>query len=422
MQDLAAVLQAVSQAAEAPFGHSATATMLRKWERGTIRTHLSALRQVFKYAPPDMPLPGALSLRLHLAANRRSPSAAKALVSAVLMCQRLSLIPRVITDTHTLTLATIVKYTGRYTIPKPWATVQHLEAVGRLGMNWGWARVFFLVLCSMVYLWRVQDAAALQWHWLRVLGWVTFFDHKVNKHFVSYPLSDFLDTWRAYILACKRPEVLWDSPLLPGGTSELQRAPQGLLRYEQLPACGMGLWHEWTKLGAALFILLGGSTVSLQRWGRWYSEIQPRQYFNDPLAWRLPEKLQLPFPVATTNSPVRDMDWRLVPIPELWPKDTFVKLPAAPIRAPLQLERACAAAVPPPSSARDLAASRSLCESTDTDRSDKTSHCCDTSSVELSQPTDQAASGVPLTPHAQSPLLRKQWLPLVQLVTLGVPL
>ena len=123
-----------------------------------------------------------------------------------------------------------------------------------------------------------------------------------------------------------------------------------------------------------------------------------------PPAWRLPDKLQLPFPVATTNSPVRDMDWCLVPIPQLWPKDTFVKAPAAPIRAPLQLERACAAAVPPPSSARDSAASRSLCESTDTDRSDTTSQCSNTSSVELSQPTDQAASGVPPAPHAQSPV------------------
>ena len=130
---MASVLYAISQAAKAPFGHSATATMLRKWEPGSIRTYLSALRQIPKYAPPDMPLPDALSLRLlHLAANRCSPSAAKALMSAVIMCQRLTLLPRIITDTHTLTLAAIVKYTGRYTIPKPWATVQHLEAVGRL--------------------------------------------------------------------------------------------------------------------------------------------------------------------------------------------------------------------------------------------------------------------------------------------------
>ena len=72
--------------------------------------------------------------------------------------------------------------------------------------------------------------------------------------------------------------------------------------------------------------------------------------------------------------------------------------------APLQLERACAAAIPPPSSARDSAASRSLCESTDTDRSRTASQCSGTSSVELSQPTNQAASGVPPPPHAQSPV------------------
>ena len=44
MQDLAAVLHAVSQAAAAPFGHSATATMLRKWEPGTVRTYLKFMQ------------------------------------------------------------------------------------------------------------------------------------------------------------------------------------------------------------------------------------------------------------------------------------------------------------------------------------------------------------------------------------------
>ena len=72
--------------------------------------------------------------------------------------------------------------------------------------------------------------------------------------------------------------------------------------------------------------------------------------------------------------------------------------------APLQLERACSAAIPPPLSARDSAASRSLCESTDTDRSSTASQCSGTSSVELSQPTNQVASGVPPPPHAQSPV------------------
>ena len=93
------------------------------------------------------------------------------------------------------------------------------------------------------------------------------------------------------------------------------------------------------------------------------------------------------------------MDWRLVPIHSLWPKDTFVKPPAAPIRAPLQLECACATAIPPPSTARDSAASRSICESIDTDRSDTTAHCSDTSTVVPSQSMNAPASAVPTAPH-----------------------
>ena len=218
---LALVIHAVTQASSTPFGVSAVSTMLRKWEPGTIRTYLSALRQLLNRSPPDYTLPNAISLRLlHLAANRRSSSSAKILVSALIMCQRLSLLPEVVTDAHRLTLGAIVKYTGCRTVPKPWATVHHLQSIGRLRMYWGWARLYFLIVVSIVYLWRVQDAAAMQWHWLRVPGWITFYDPKVNCELVSYPLSQYLDTWRAYVVACKRPGMHQSSPVAPGSCRE----------------------------------------------------------------------------------------------------------------------------------------------------------------------------------------------------------
>ena len=72
---------------------------------------------------------------------------------------------------------------------------------------------------------------------------------------------------------------------------------------------------------------------------------------------------------------------------------------AAPVRAPFQLERACAIAIPPPSWACDSALSRCLCESTETDRSDTTSQCSDMSTVVPSQSSNPPASGVPAAPH-----------------------
>ena len=399
--ELALVIHAVTQASNTPFGVSAVSTMLQKWEPGTIRTYLSALRQLLNRSPPDYTLPDAISLRLlYLAANRRSPSSAKILVSALIMCQRLSLLPEVVTDAHRLTLGAIVKYTGCRTVPKPWATVHHLQSIGRLRMYWGWARLYFLIVASIVYLWRVQDAAALQWHWLRVPGWITFYDHKVNRELVSYPLSQYLDTWRAYVVACKRPAVPWDAPVVPGGTRELQRAMADLLRYEELPEIR---WHGWKKLGAALFVLLGGVLSSLQRWGRWHSLHQPRRYSRAPPAWKLPDRVQLPYPVATTNSPVRDMEWRLVRLPDLWPCDTFAKPCTGPVRAPQQLELACAAACQPSSTGRASSESRSSGESTDTDRSDVPSQCSESVTMAESESvaTPAAASGAGDTGFAQ---------------------
>ena len=383
--------------------------MLRKWEPGTIRTYLSALRQLLAHAPPDSTLADAISLRLlHLAATRRSPSAAKILVSAIIMCQRLSLIPEVLTESHRLTLSAIVKYTSHRTIPKPWATIQHVQSIGRLRMYWGWARLYFLIMASTIYLWRVQDAAGIQWRWLQIPGWITFYDHKINRELVGYPLSDYMDAWRAYIVACKRSDVPWDAAVIPGGARELQRAMADLLRYEELAEVR---WHGWKKLGAALFILLGGALSSLQRWGRWHSPHQPRRYSHAPPAWRLPDRVQLPYPVATTNSPVRDMEWRLVRLSELWPRDTFAKPCTAPVRAPQQLELAYAATYQPSSTGRESDETPSIGESTDTDRSDVQSQCSESTSMAQSEsmeapPTTNHAihHGVTTPPPAGEPL------------------
>ena len=332
----------------------------------------------------------------------------KILVSAIIMCQRLSLIPEVLTESHRLTLSAIVKYTSHRTIPKPWATIQHVQSIGRLRMYWGWARLYFLIMASTIYLWRVQDAAGIQWRWLQIPGWITFYDHKINRELVSYPLSDYMDAWRAYIVACKRSDVPWDAAVIPGGARELQRAMANLLRYEELAQVR---WHGWKKLGAALFILLGGALSSLQRWGRWHSPHQPRRYSHAPPAWRLPDRVQLPYPVATTNSPVRDMEWRLVRLSELWPRDTFAKPCTAPVRAPQQLELAYAATYQPSSTGRESDETPSIGESTDTDRSDVQSQCSESTSMAQSEsmeapPTTNHAihHGVTTPPPAGEPL------------------
>ena len=175
-----------------------------------------------------------------------------------------------------------------------------------------------------------------------------------------------------------------------------------LLRYEDLPEIR---WHGWKKLGAALFVLLGGVLSSLQRWGRWHSLHQPRRYSRAPPAWKLPDRVQPPYPVATTNSPVRDMEWRLVRLPDPWPCDTFAKPCTGPVRAPQQLELACAAACQPSSTGRASSESRSSGESTVTDRSDVPSQCLESVTMAESESVARpaAASGAVDTGFAQDP-------------------
>ena len=68
---------------------------------------------------------------------------------------------------------------------------------GQLGLALG-RRVFFAV-CSVVFLWRLGDAASVTWEWISVPGFVTFWDEERNKKITMYPLSDFLEAWRAYL-------------------------------------------------------------------------------------------------------------------------------------------------------------------------------------------------------------------------------
>ena len=59
------------------------------------------------------------------------PSAAH---SPAVMCDRLKLWSPIINEQHTVLLQAIVKHTIHHTIPKPWASVHHLQAIGHLHM------------------------------------------------------------------------------------------------------------------------------------------------------------------------------------------------------------------------------------------------------------------------------------------------
>ena len=100
---------------------------------------------------------------------------------------------------HKTMLAAIVKKFSQDNRPKPWATIKHVEAVGRVQAHWAWARLYFLIHGSVVYMWRVGDEAAITWNDIKRPGWMFFYDHKVNEVRVAYGLFDYIESWRRYI-------------------------------------------------------------------------------------------------------------------------------------------------------------------------------------------------------------------------------
>ena len=51
-----------------------------------------------------------------------------------------------------------------------------------------WGRLVFLAIYSIVFLWRVGDAASVTWVWVFLPGFVTLWDEKRNKKVTTYPL------------------------------------------------------------------------------------------------------------------------------------------------------------------------------------------------------------------------------------------
>ena len=70
-----------------------------------------------------------------------------------------------------------------------------------------WERVFFAGLLAVIYCLRVGELESLCWGWLGTKGWFTFHDEKVNGQDTLYPLSEYMELWRAHIYAQRRPAI-----------------------------------------------------------------------------------------------------------------------------------------------------------------------------------------------------------------------
>ena len=236
-------------------------------------TYTSALRQALLASTPDELLVDAVERRLNaLAAKRKSGSSATALISGVRLLEKLRIIQAVVTEVRWMQARAIGKGWARRAQPKPVATWDHVETITTSRGHWAWGRLVFLAICSIVYLWRVGDAASVTWEWISVPGFVTFWDEKRNKKVTTYALSPFLEAWRAYLWKHRPGHVQVRQPLVPGGRSVLQTVLQQVVQHRDLPKAA---WHGLKKPGAVSLGHQGGKLRGLQVWGRWWSQASP---------------------------------------------------------------------------------------------------------------------------------------------------
>ena len=176
------------------------ATAIKDVEPGSVGTYSSAIRRALYDKPSEEPILWAVERRLNvLAAKGKSGSNAKVLVSSITLPEKLHIMQPIIRDVHWMQTMAVAKRWAHRAQPQPVAPWNHIEAMPTSRGHWACGWLVFLAVCSMVFLWRVGDAANVTWEWISVPGFVTFWDEKRNKKITTYPLSDFLEAWGAYL-------------------------------------------------------------------------------------------------------------------------------------------------------------------------------------------------------------------------------
>ena len=114
-------------------------------------------------------------------------------VAGCQMFQQGHVLPPLVADGHKTTLGAIIKKFSQDNKPKPWATIRHLEAVGRVWAHGAWATLFFLLPGATIYMLRVGGAVAITSADINKLCcWVSFYNHQFNGVRVAYELSPFM--------------------------------------------------------------------------------------------------------------------------------------------------------------------------------------------------------------------------------------
>ena len=153
--------------------------------------------------------------RLQLLARRpRRASAAKGLLPAIKILEKLGLLPLTDFSRHWMQVEGIRRISAPNTDLRVFAETANLEHFGRTREHWSWVRLFFFSLCAAVFRMRSADLESVTWACMGTTKWIEFFDEK-STNTGWHTLCSF--SWRSgesrkYVYGQRHPGTLEASP------------------------------------------------------------------------------------------------------------------------------------------------------------------------------------------------------------------
>ena len=122
-------------------------------------------------------------------------------------------------------------------------------------------------------------------------GWLKFFDEKVNKQWVAYHLSPFLEEWRKYVCVHRHPGTPDNSPIMRGGRNALRDALKTCFhRHSRGPLT----WHPWGRLGLHRMSVWVDQSQTSQRGPGGQAKSKHAITPNTPPKWEFSESVTPP--------------------------------------------------------------------------------------------------------------------------------
>ena len=292
------------------------ALALGRWAPSTVDSWAGLLRGLSVTATKYPEFTRAQVLAQHirlLAAQGRKSVTIRGLLSAVRLCEKITLIPPTVSPIHWAMSAGADRI-YEHPAPSPvWGTpamLAHMAA--HVDTDLAFVTLGLAVL-SVCHLLRVGEVASIRKSDLCTERRLSFYHSKGANRWITAPMGAWGEAWRKRLVSS--PAIAGRPDFLPvaAGTAILQSTMRAQLWGTGAHEAG---WHSWRRMGAALLAWAGAAFTVIAVWGRWLTERQARYYSSPPLAWNVKFPIDLPWPCGT-----RRVELRPTAAFQLWPEN-----------------------------------------------------------------------------------------------------